>query len=118
MLSTFTVVEGPVSLDGEHMLLSYGSVDDRLKSAQRPFPIAARIAAPKDNVITLEILVTESTADTKEVVAEVRRQVHRMFTETGERNPWAYAKHHCTTAANIYSKIHWSWIAAANNDRI
>ena len=65
-----------------HEILERNRIVDELALVgvrTRGVPIAARIAAPKDNVITLEILVTESTADTKEVVAEVRRQVHRMF---------------------------------------
>jgi len=51
------------------------------------------------------------------VIAEVRRQVHWLFVDKGERYPWAYAQHHCTTAANIYSLVHWKWVPTSSGDR-
>ena len=49
----------------------------------------------------LELLIDNSTTGSEEVIAEVRRQVRWLFVEKDERYPWAYAQHHCTTAANI-----------------
>ena len=102
------IVEGPVSPDDEHMALSYGSFD----TDKPPFPIVARVSAPVDGIVTLELLIDGSTTDHEEISAEVRRQVHWLFVEKGEPSPWVYARYHCTTSANIYSLVHWSWVPA------
>jgi hypothetical protein len=46
---------------------------------------------------------------------EVRHQVRWLFVEKGEHDPWAYAQHHCTTGANIYSRLHWSWMSGSDD---
>ena len=93
MHPSLTIVEGAVSQDDEHMALSYGSFD----TDKRPFPIVARVSPPRKGVITLELLVDDSTTRGKEIIADVRRQVHWLFLEKGERKPWNYARYHCTT---------------------
>ena len=65
----------------------------------------------------LELLIDNATSGSEEVIAGVRRQVRWLFVEKGERYPWAYAQHHCTTAANIYSLVHWKWVRASSGDR-
>ena len=63
----------------------------------------------------LELLIDNSTTGSEEVIAEVRRQVRWLFVEKGEGYPWAYAQHHCTTGANIYSDVHWGWVSGSDD---
>ena len=111
MHPSLTIVEGAVSPDEEHTKLSYGSFD----TDKPPFPIVARVSPPRRGVITLELLVDDSTTRGKAIIADVRRQVHWLFLEKGEAKPWAYAKYHCTTAANVYSHVHWGWVSNPSN---
>jgi hypothetical protein len=41
------------------------------------------------------------------MINAARKDIDFYLVEKGEANPWAYAKYHCSTAANIYSKVHW-----------
>ena len=61
-----------------------------------------------------EVLIDNATTGSEEVIAEVRRRVHWLFVGKGERDPWAYAQHHRTTDANIYSRVHWSWMSGSH----
>ena len=72
MHPSLTIVEGAVSPDDEHMALSYGSFD----TDTPPFPNVARVSPPRKGVITLELLVDDSTTRGKEIIADVRRKVH------------------------------------------
>ena len=108
MRSRLDIVEGVVSPDDEHIALSYGSFD----TEEPPFPIVARVSPPRKGVITLELLVDDSTTRGKEIIDDVRREVHWLFVEKGEANPWVYAKYHCTTTANAYGNVHGGWVPA------
>ena len=33
--------------------------------------------------------------------------------EQAEVDPWAYLRHHCSTAANLYSLVHWKYFPGA-----
>ncbi len=111
MRSRLKIVEGAVSPDDEHMTLSYGSFD----RDEPPFPIVARVSAPRDGVINLEFLIDDSTTHNVEIIAGVRRQVHWLFVEKDEANPWGYARYHYTTAANAYSDVHWGWVSTTSS---
>lgn len=89
MHPSLNIVEGAVSPDDEHMALSYGSFD----RDEPPFPIVARVSPPRKGVITLELLVDDSTTRGKEIIADVRREVHWLFVEKGEAKPWGYARY-------------------------
>ena len=114
MPPALTIVEGAVSAEVEHIALSYGSF---VKDDSQPFPTVARVAPPQDGVVVLELLVDDLTTGVEEIMAQVRRQVRWLFVDKGEDHPWAYARHHCTTAANIYSQIHWGWVPGSNDNR-
>ncbi len=110
MPSDLRIIEGSVSQNEEHIALSYGSFD----TEEPPFPIVARVSPPREGVITLELLVDDSTTRGAEIIADVRRKVTWLFVEKGEANPWVYAKYHCTTAANAYGNVHGGWVPATN----
>jgi hypothetical protein len=111
MPSNLRIIEGPVSQNEEHIAISYGSVG----TDETPFPTVARVSAPKDDVINLEFLIDNSTTRDTEIIADVRRKVHWLFLEKGEAKPWPYARYYCTTAANIYSSVHWNWVSTTSS---
>ena len=49
-----------------------------------------------------------------EMEAAVRRELDFYLVELGEKDPFAYARYHCGTAANLYSRVHWSFHEGAN----
>jgi len=57
----------------------------------------------------VEFLLKAEAGDdrTEEILNGAREQLDFYLVDKRELNPWAYARHHCTTAANIYSKFHW-----------
>ena len=95
MRSRLNIVEGSVASDAERIALSYGSFD----TDEPPFPIVASMLPPRKGVITIELLVDDSTTRGPEIIADVRRKVRWLFVKKCEANPWGYAKYHCTTAA-------------------
>ena len=113
MRSRLNIVEGSVASDDEHIAHSYGSFD----TDEPPFPIVARVSPPRKGVITLELLVDDSTTRGKEIIADVRREVHWLFVEKGEAEPWAYARYHCTTSSNVNSNVHWGWVSTTSNPK-
>ena len=110
MRSRLNIVEGSVASDDERIALSYGSFD----TDEPPFPIVARVSPPRKGVITLELLVDDSTTRGTAIIADVRRKVQWLFVEKGEADPWVYARYHCTTAANAYGNVHGGWVPATN----
>jgi len=67
MHPSLKIVEGAVSPDDEHIALSYGSFD----TEEPPFPIVARVSPPRKSVITLELLVDDSTTHGKEIISDI-----------------------------------------------
>ena len=92
-------------------MLSYGSFG----TDETPFPTVARVSPLRDSVLTLELLVDDSTTRGKEIIVDIRRKVNWLFVEKGEANPWGYAKYHCTTGANVYSNVHWGWVSTTSS---
>jgi hypothetical protein len=43
------------------------------------------------------------------MIRYVRREIDYYLVELREKDPWAYAIYHCSTAANVYSKVHWGY---------
>ena len=97
------------------MTNTWHSATDRSTQINLHFQSLHVVSPPRKGVITLELLVDDSTTRGKEIIADVRRKVHWLFVEKGEANPWGYAKYHCTTAANAYSNVHGGWVPASNS---
>ena len=54
-------------------------------------------------------MLSKDTSDKKELarLKEVEKEIKFYLIEKGEENPWAYAIYHCSTVANVHSKVHW-----------
>jgi hypothetical protein len=45
----------------------------------------------------------------KEEIKAVNKELDFFLNELNKDDPWAYAIYHCSTASNIYSKVHWNY---------
>lgn len=93
-------MEGVVNIDDDHMKLTY---------EEKPDPVAL-IAPGEGSTFIVQFLEMDSKQDNgKEMMRYVRRELDFYLVELREENPWAYAIYHCSTAANVYSKVHWGY---------
>jgi hypothetical protein len=91
------VVRGVVDLEKEHIKLFVGSFSDPL--------LIAALAPTDERSFTVQFVVDKTLYP--EAIADVSCELNFYLVELGEKDPWAYAKYHCSTAANIYSTVHW-----------
>ena len=72
----------------------------------------ALVGAPVDGIFPVHFLVSRESDDDviRRVVADTVRQLDQYLIELGEPDPWAYAIYHCGTTANLYSRVHWSYV--------
>lgn len=98
--------QGRVDPAAEHMVLSYGEIDKG-----EPLLAVARVAPPLDHMFTVQFLLDALPCDDTLVraIIAVCRSLDFYLTGKGERDPWAYAQYHCSSASNIYSEVHWGW---------
>src|SRR5713226_2923732 len=99
--------EGTVDRSREHFELRYGRVEDAGWSEWEP---AALIGPPRGRVFPVQFLIAPLNQANRAALARVTAELTFYLTEVGEPDPWVYACYHCTTAANIYSPVHWSFI--------
>ncbi len=94
-------VKGQVDVNSDHIKIFYG--DDSQ-------PIAI-LAPPKRNEFIVQFLVDEvsATKEQKHTIDEVKSELDYFLIELGEPDPWKYAIYHCSTSANVYSKVHWRY---------
>jgi len=66
MAPTLRINEGPVSVVEEHVELTYGSFG----TDEAPFPtVALPSPPPRENVVSLEFLIDDSTSQNAEIIA-------------------------------------------------
>ena len=95
-------VFGTVDTKEDHIKIRYG--DD-------PEPVAL-VAPGEGKIFVVQSLLKQMhlfETDYQEILNDVRRDLDFLLIEIGEPDPWAYAIYHCTTASNIYSKVHWGY---------
>jgi len=59
------------------------------------------------NAFIVQFLSSLQKKESKEIFKAVKQELDFYLIEKQEPDPWKYAKYHCTTTANEYSKIHW-----------
>jgi hypothetical protein len=98
---------GKVIESEEHIKISFGSYDED------KFISVARVSKPNERIFNVEFLIKSGTPDEIKMVDAVKEELDFYLIEHGARNfmgdPWRYAIYHCTTSANIYSHVHWSY---------
>jgi hypothetical protein len=98
--------EGKVNTTEDHIQISYGNPED---SDWKRWPKIALLSPPKEKQFTVQFLPAAKGRREQDMIRKVRRELDFYLVEKKEENPWGYARYHCGTAANIYSKVHWSF---------
>ena len=88
-------IEGRVDTDQDHFKLSYG---------EDPTAVAL-VGRGEQGTFVVQFL--ESCLSDAKCLNAVTSEVNFYLCELKERDPWVYAKYHCSTASNLYSKVHW-----------
>lgn len=108
--------DGAVEDREEHIELRHGKVAEALYEDWLP---VARIGKPKRHVFPVHWLVKPDSTDNLAIISDARQELDFYLVEKGERDPWRYAQYHCSTGANIYSSVHWSYFPdGRSGDRV
>ena len=99
--SDFKWVDGTVNTDDDHIKIVYG--DNQI--------LAALIGHYQEKTFTVQFVLPEdlNTKDRQHIIRHVKHDLDFYLVGLKEKNPWAYAIYHCSTAANIYSSVHWGY---------
>lgn len=57
----------------------------------------------------MQFLISRDDPQHAEMVDAVEEELDFYLVTKRERNPWLYAQYHCTTSADVYSSVHWSF---------
>lgn len=93
--------EGVVNRRDDHVEIRYGE-------RSKPVALVARDAHKR---FTVQFLLQEKPEDrrSRQILSEVRGDLtHYLFGLVGP-DSWAFVQFHCNTAANLSSRIRWSW---------
>jgi hypothetical protein len=93
--------EGSVNTDNEHIKITYGDNEEIIAIVE---PVSKRD-------FKVQFLVDLDTKDdhTQKILEDIRQELDFYLVDKREVKPWEYMIYHCTTAANIYSKVHWGY---------
>jgi GNAT superfamily N-acetyltransferase len=98
--------EGKVNTTEEHIKIYYGNAPHL---DWTHLPIIALLSPPIEKKFIVEFLLDAKTPEEQDMIREVHRELDFYLVEKGEENPWAYARYHCGTVANIHSRVHWDF---------
>jgi hypothetical protein len=59
--------------------------------------------------VDVQFLVEQDRPGTEGVVSAAASEIQFYLIDKGEPKPWAYAKYHCNSSANLNSLVHWSF---------
>jgi hypothetical protein len=109
-------VEERVDPLSEHIELRYG---DAVTSGHESWCPVALVGTPKGNTFHVTWIADIGNPEKAAMIAAARKELDFYLLEVGGLDPWAYACYHCTTGANMYSRIHWSYFPhGGSGDRI
>ncbi|CAN5505721.1 hypothetical protein BH18VER1_BH18VER1_14100 [soil metagenome] len=75
----------------------------------------ALVEPSRNGKIGVELLLHREAKGYKKILGLLSEELTFYFTTKQESDPWTYARYHCTTAANIYSPLHWSFFPPGHN---
>ncbi len=97
--------QGVVDVREEHFELRYGSAES---SDWDSWVLVARVGRPTRRTFRVQFTADPENPSHAQMIEAAIRELDFYFVELGEKDPWGYARYHCSTGANIYSTIHWS----------
>ena len=99
------LTEAQVDTHGEYIEIRYGDLDD--VGSQGIVPVVRVALGDRAGTFVVEYLVVDGSEQEKHMLDEVRREMEFYLVEKGEHDPWVYAQYHCSTASNLYGRVHW-----------
>ncbi|MBZ5677084.1 MAG: hypothetical protein LAP61_22805 [Acidobacteriia bacterium] len=107
--------EGQVDRTKEHFEVRYDSAEDSGWSEWIPVAV---VGPPIAGIVNVQFLIEPSHPRNADIVSDVAREIQFYLIDKRERKPWAYARYHCGTFANVFSKVHWSFWEPANKKAV
>lgn len=102
-MKNWSWVESTVDRMRPYIKIKYGNMDVGAANLTE----VALVGHPDENVFPVQFLINNNHPDYAEIINDVRSELDIFLVEKGEPAPWRYALYHCTTAANLYSTVHW-----------
>jgi hypothetical protein len=100
--------EGEVDLATDHFQLRWAPDAAAGKGDSTPLALVGRAS---DREFIVEFLGAATSGPNRERAEAIRRELDYYLVAKGEPNPWGYAQYHCSRAANLYSKVRWTFSA-------
>ena len=100
-------VEANVDNASEHFHIKYGDIET---SSPKEWLNVARVAFSKQNLFIVEFTIEPINQDNKKILESVKKELDFYIVEKNEPNVYNYLLYHCSTSANIYSMVHWSYV--------
>jgi hypothetical protein len=103
---------GVVDVQGEHIEVRYE--EDAGNSPYEQWIPVALIGKPTNHVFLVSWLMSSDNPSHERIIRAATMELDFYLVEKREADPWAYAKYHCNTGANMYSSVHWSYFPDGN----
>ena len=97
--------EGRVDRMREHFELRYESTVKFACDWNDWIPVAV-IGASKAYIVNVQFLVEPDDPKNLAAVSDARKEIQFYLIDKKEPDPWGYARCHCGTFSNVYSKVH------------
>jgi len=92
--------QGYVNTEGEHFRLYYEDIKT---------PVATLGRRSRSVFIVNFEHPWKNRKRFNEALRQVKKELDFFLVEKDEQNPWAYARYHACTGANVYSSVHWGY---------
>ena len=89
----------------EHFALSYNGDDSLTADRAR----VARLGPLRDGKYDVEFILDPRARGASGIRDAVVDHIEFYLHDKGEANPWGYAQYHCSTGANLYGPVHWTY---------
>ncbi|MDH4197470.1 MAG: hypothetical protein OEW05_08700 [Candidatus Aminicenantes bacterium] len=99
-------VRGEVDRGKEHIQLFYGKTPEQSWDEFKPVALLSR---PVRNICKVQFVLEKEGEESEAMITAVINELNFYLIDKLEPNPWAYAIYHCSTGANMYSKVHWAY---------
>jgi hypothetical protein len=98
----------------KHIKLFYGDAE---KEGWNEFRLVALLSPPRGNTFCVHFVIEDKDEKHKEMRKAVIRELDYYLIDLQKESPWEYAKYHCTTGANMYSMVHWTYYQKGNSGK-
>lgn len=98
-------VEGKVNKYKNYFRIYHNTTDEILLDDDH---LIALVAPPNGQIFNVTFLIKPSSEENKKILSDVKRELDFYINDKNEPDAYRYLQYHCTTASNIYSRVHWT----------